>query len=169
MNALSTKSKLQILHLRINNVSISVELKYIEKVLLLPSLEIIPNSPNYVVGLMNIGGNSIAVIDLALRLGLIRNQSYSVNTPILLCTQDGYQNGIIVDQILGLAEIEENDIQMHKEFSDPDANFSATICLNNELSLLVNLKHILAISLVSDTIKKNKFNNALIDISEIQL
>jgi len=47
-----------------------IVLKYVLKVLPLLELQIVPDAPSYVKGLMNLQGNCVPVIDLAERLGI---------------------------------------------------------------------------------------------------
>ena len=96
------KNKLQVLHFVIQNMRLCVELQYVDKILPLVWLEAIPGSPLYFVGMINYAGKSVPVIDLAIRLGLNRSQSYSLDTPIILCSAGIHQTGMIVDKIISL-------------------------------------------------------------------
>jgi purine-binding chemotaxis protein CheW len=145
---MSAKHKVQVIHFFLKNMRICADLTYINKVLLLPSLEKVPCSPNYIAGLMNMAGVSVPVIDLLLRLGLERNHLYTLETPVLVCQINSQMVGLIVDKIIGLAEIEESTIQMQSEFSDPESSFIASISLDSELSLLLNMPKILSICLI---------------------
>lgn len=144
------KPKLQVLHFLLQNVRFCIDIQHLEKVLPLVLIETIPNSPPYIVGLMNLAGKSVPVIDLAIRLGLQRTESYSLNTPILLCTVNGKTAGLIIDYIIGLADIEPRAIQMHEEFDKSHSPFQYSISLETEVALLVNAEYILDFSLHMD-------------------
>src|SRR5579871_1770841 len=100
------RPKLQVLHFLVSNVRMCIDLKYIKKVLPLVQLERIPGSPVYLVGLLNLAGKSIPVIDLAMRLGLHRHQAYTIDMPILICFDNEHEVGFIIDKVLGLATID---------------------------------------------------------------
>lgn len=138
----SLNTKLQILHFKLLHVRACMEIQYINKVLPLMQLEAIPMSPAYVAGLMNIAGKSIPVIDLAMMLGMKRRNSYSLDVPVLLCSQGTEEIALIVDSVHELATISEAEFQMREEFSHPTSPFLATITIGNELSLLLDMKKI---------------------------
>lgn len=140
---MNAKSKLQLIQFNLDDMSVCAELKYINKVLLLPALEKVPGSPHYVAGLMNVAGASVLVVDLLLCLNLERKNLYTLDTPILLCQSNSRMFGLIVDNVVGLAEIEETDMQMKDELTAADSIFIASIPLNSKLSLMVNIPKLL--------------------------
>lgn len=154
--ALANKSKLQVLHFVLQKVRFCVDIQYLEKVLSLVLIEAIPNSPPYLVGLMNLAGQSIPIIDLAVRLGFNRREKYSLDTPILLCSEGNHRAGFIIDQIVELADVSPTSIQMNEEFEQPDSPFLAAIALETEVSLLVNMQHVLSYTLT----EKSSFKTA---------
>jgi len=139
-------NNLPILHVLVQNTFICVPIEFVSKVLSLPLLEAVPGSPPYLTGLMNLEGKSIPVIDLATRVGLKREERYTVDTPILLCFDDKHEAGLVIDKVLQLATIEEKDYQMRSEFNDPASPFLASIPFNNALSLLINMNKVLEVS-----------------------
>ena len=148
----------QVMHFLLQDSQLCVDLLYLDRILLLPQLEVVPCSPPYVVGLMNLAGTSIPVIDLRLRLDLSRDQNYSLNTPILLCVHENHQAGILVDHILELADVNSDSIQYPEEFNTPNSPFSATIAYQSHFSLLINVEVILA-SIFSINLTKLNFNS----------
>ncbi|KTD72524.1 chemotaxis protein CheW [Legionella tucsonensis] len=77
---------LTVLHFLLHDTQVCMDLHYIEKILPLPMLEIVPSCPTYFVGLMNLKNKCIPVLDLAICTGLTRNEEYPLNIPILLCS-----------------------------------------------------------------------------------
>ena len=124
-----------------------MDLNYIEKVLPLPLLEVVPSCPIYCAGLMNLKNKCIPVIDLAVGIGLIRDQMYSLNIPILLCSNDTHQLGLIVDNIVGLGELNEEKIEIHEEITGNDSPFLGAVTLEAGISLLINVNWIFALKL----------------------
>jgi purine-binding chemotaxis protein CheW len=144
--------KLNILHFKLQDIQFCVDLNVVDKVLLLAFIEKIPNSPNYLVGLMNFSGNSVPVIDLSLRLGLNRDTIYTLDTPIILCTKGSHRVGIVVDEILGIQQIEKDLVQMNEDFRDENTHILGVVKRNDDLILILNSETILDIHL---TMKKN--------------
>jgi len=164
MSESSTKTKLQVLQFLSQNLRICVDIKYVDKVLPLVFLEAVPGGPLYLAGLMNLAGKSVPVIDLAMCFGLERKSPYSLDAPILLCSDNLHQAGIIVEKILGLSDIEENSIQMRSEFNKPESPFIASITSKNKLSLLVNMPFILSVCLALEQANIT-VNNKLINMA----
>lgn len=139
MDKVVNKSSIEVLHCLIENVHICIDVDYINKTVLLPMLNPVPGCPNYVVGLMNLSGKGVLVIDLALRAGLKRHTSYSLDTPILICCYQSYEIGVVVDQVLGLEKIDKYNVQYRKEFDNQESIFLATALINSTLALLINM------------------------------
>lgn len=137
------KQLFQVLHFRVVNTMLCTNLCTITKVLPLMQLQKLPSSRSYVAGLMNLGGESIPVVDLGMRIGIERDQDYRLDTSILLVQEDNHQLGIIVDSILGIDEVNEDQLQMKDEFNQPNSYFKSAVTRGKEVSLLLNLKKIL--------------------------
>ena len=116
-------TQLTVVHFLFQNIHACIELQYIDKVLPLPLLEAVPGSPAYLIGLMNLAGKSIPVIDLSLRLGMQRVIPFALDMPILLCSDGDQKTGIIIDKVLGLVNIEETELQMRHDFSKNESVF----------------------------------------------
>jgi purine-binding chemotaxis protein CheW len=143
MNVLAEKNKLQLLHFTVQKNHFCLELNFIQQVLPLVSLKMIPNSQDNVVGLLNLAGLAITVIDLATRVGIPRHENYSINSPILLCTAGELQLGLIIDTIFGIEEVERQSIQMRPEFQKPSSFFLGAVQLENEMTFLFNIHALL--------------------------
>lgn len=127
----------------VNTTRICMNLQNIIKNLPLPQLEPVPNSSASLVGLMNVSGRSVPVVDLTTHFQLNRSKAFTLDVPVLLCSDGGREAAFIVDAILGLYEIEKEDLQA-KNYNNTNPFFLATITINSEISLLVNMQHLLA-------------------------
>jgi len=165
MKTLSTIASLQVMQFQIHDVNVCIDLQYIKKVLPLPLLETVPASQSYLVGLMNFSGKSIPVIDLAWRLELIREVPYSIDTPILLCTDGKQEVGLIVDKILGLASVDASCIQVQNEFTTSESPFLATILLESKLTLLLDINYVFDLNYSLEKAKSD-FNEHVVDITK---
>ena len=139
--------KKQILQFLLLGTHMCMYIKYVKKILPLMSLEIIPNSPSYIVGMLNLSGKSIPVIDLATRLGMQRTSEYSLDQPIVLCGVGEYSIGMIVDKIIDLQDVQDQALQVQKEFIAPNSFFTALVVSHSEQSLLLDIPQILNIKL----------------------
>lgn len=139
---------LKLLEFSVQDIHLSIDFRYVERVLPLPLLERVPTGPFFLAGLMNLRGKSIPVIDLGMRLGLMRSVDYSLNAPVLLCTDNDTQVGLIIDKIFGFVEVENESVQMHEKFDH--SPFLGALPLEAGISLLLNPAEILAFSLTGE-------------------
>jgi purine-binding chemotaxis protein CheW len=130
-----------ILHGIVIGTQICVNLSNVNKVLPISELSYLPGSPHYVVGLMNVKGKSIPVIDLGMRMGLERKEKYTIHTPILLCQHKNSMTGFIVDKILRLSQLNECTLQKNQEYTN--TLILGTVIDNEETSLLINMDFLL--------------------------
>ena len=147
MNTLKTDIEIKILHFMLQKARLCVNLAYVDKVLPLMQVDAMPGAENYIVGLMNLGGQSVPLIDLATRVGIERTESYSLDTPVLLCKVAKHSVGIIVDRIIGLSDIKENELQKNPELNTEDSLFSGTVPFKLDISLMVNMQKILNVKI----------------------
>jgi len=133
---------LQVLHFDAMNAYLCMDIKFIVKVLPLVRLEPVPLCPYYVVGLMNLAGKSIPIMDLAMILGMKRTSSYSMDVPVLLCSNGTDEIAMIIDKIHGLTSVSESELQIRNEFRNSASPFLGTIVIDKKLSLLVDMQKI---------------------------
>ena len=143
--------KIDVLNCTAINTNICIELKNIQKILPLAKLTKMPNCPNYMVGMLNLAGKSIPVVDLAVRLSLARVESYSLNTPIVLCTYiDDQKNAqsvaLIVDKILEIESLNHHELHLSDYVDKSNHPILGSITSRQGLAFLINLQNIFAIS-----------------------
>ena len=126
-----------------------VRLEHCSKILPLMALQALPGGPPHLVGLMNLHGEGVPVVDVAACLDLGRRRHYDIDTCILLCDANGKRGGLIVDEVLGIAAVREPGPQMESLFHEALPLFSAAIPAAGGLSLSLDLEHILDIDLAS--------------------
>lgn len=159
METMQDQKQINILQIMIQHVHAAIDLNYVQKALLLVALEYVPQSPKYLIGLMNDSGRSIPVVDLSLLLGMMRNKPYTLDTPILICKDDHQTIGFIVDNILDISTIQTDELQLLDTFHHQTntANkiirhnmpFSAVVKDEQHLSLLLDIKYLLSLDFIS--------------------
>lgn len=141
------QKNLTVLHFLLQDVQVCMDLAYLEKILPLPLLETVPACPVYFVGLMNLKNKCIPVLDLAICTGLLREEIYPLNIPILLCSNGIHQVGLIVDKVLGLNTVDEKHIEVHEEFTSSKSPFYGAVTLETGVSLLLDINWVFALNL----------------------
>lgn len=141
--------KMYVLRFLVQQVRLCIDLNFITKIFILPTIKKVPDSPDYVVGLVNIQSVSVPIVDLCLRLHLERKNPYHLNTSIILCDDKHHQMGFIVDKVLDIKAFEKKDIQMDTETSKNI--FNGTIILDQELHLILNVERMINTSRINKT------------------
>ncbi len=108
-----------VLRFKVNGQLFSVELASVRKVILFTELKSVPGLPKFFMGLLNVHGHNVPVIDLGERLGMQRSADYSIDTPIILVQDGDHQMGLIVDEVTGIdyakiAKLEVNQSKQNK-------------------------------------------------------
>ena len=70
----------------------------------------IPQAPGYVLGVLNLRGAIVPVLDLRLRFGLSREE-YTGTTVTVIITVAGRLFGIVVDAVSDVLDVEENNVR----------------------------------------------------------
>ncbi|RDS78971.1 chemotaxis protein CheW [Dyella monticola] len=70
----------------------------------------IPQSPHYVLGVLNLRGAIVPVIDLRLRFGLTREE-YNATTVTVIITVSGRQFGVVVDAVSDVLDVTSDAIR----------------------------------------------------------
>jgi len=120
----------------------------IDEIINLTDVTKIPNTPSFVLGIVNIRGTIIPIISLIDKLNLNGLLKYTSNSKILISTVDGIQVGFIVDEVTGIIDIDNSNITNNEEESEL---FPEIIILNKgkRIILKINLSKILESSSLS--------------------
>ncbi|TCV94870.1 purine-binding chemotaxis protein CheW [Luteibacter rhizovicinus] len=70
----------------------------------------IPQTPHYVLGVLNMRGAIVPVLDLRLRFGLIREE-YTATTVTVIVTVAGRNFGVVVDAVSDVVEVAPSEIR----------------------------------------------------------
>lgn len=140
----------EVLHFRVSGMQLCVPLDYVYKVMPIMSLQPVPGAPPYLVGLMNLHGASVPVMDLAMRLGHKNAQKYTLDTPILLCTSGVRRVGLIISEVCDVGSIENQDRQMANLLKDGDLPFLAVFNTQDGLSLMLDIQRVLDLGMTDD-------------------
>ena len=87
-----------------------VEALVVQEIFLLPELTTIAESPDDIVGAINVRGEIISVMDLNLRFGY-QSDDYMITDSVIILSAEDSQIGIIVNQVQEVLMIEENTIK----------------------------------------------------------
>jgi len=92
----------QMISFAIGSERFGVEILVVQEIIMMSAITEIPNSPDFVEGVINLRGNIIPVLDLRKRLrmrGKERSTEYKPTTRILVVEIEGSVTGFIVDSV----------------------------------------------------------------------
>ena len=138
----------RVLHVIVGSeTQVCIDLADVERVFPLVAVQEIPGGPDYLVGLISLHGTSIPIIDLALKLGLADPKNYDIDTPIVLCRTGGLIGGLVVSEVIEVAQPMVSDVQMVAEFAHSRPPLCGTVTIQQGLSLLIDTLRVLTLDL----------------------
>jgi chemotaxis signal transduction protein len=95
-----------------------IEISYIKEVLKIPKITVLPNVDSHVLGVFNLRGTIIPLIDLRNVLGLTMSKRSDSDMVVLM---EGYKMlmGIIVEKVMDFANVEDIKIQISSRSVNP--------------------------------------------------
>ena len=120
------------------------------QIIAIPDITMIPKTPYFVKGVINLRGKIISVMDLRLKFQL-PEQEYDDRTSIIITRNkldDGETFiGVIVDKVIEVLDIHENEIEITPTFGvNIDTNFiQAMAKVKNKVVTLLDISKILSL------------------------
>ncbi len=147
----SKNSPLHLLYLSTKEYRFCIPVAEVERLLLLMEIQEVPQAPDYLVGLMNLYGEAVPVIDLALRIGIKHKDDYSVQTPIVLVCCGQQKSALIIDNIEGVNKVNKNQIRAERLFEGGQYLVKGTVMARDGTALLLDTQRVIDIDLnISD-------------------
>lgn len=81
----------------------------VEEIFFLPELTPIPEAPRDIIGVVNLRGDILPVMDINIRFGY-QGEDYQISDSVIVLKSDNLRVGIIVNQVLDVKNIEEDCI-----------------------------------------------------------
>lgn len=131
---------LQWVTFRLDNETYGINVMQVQEVLRYTEIAPVPGAPSYVLGIINLRGNVVTVIDTRQRFGL-DPAPISDNTRIVIIEADKQVVGILVDSVAEVVYLRQSEIETAPNVgNDESAKFIQGVCnKNGELLILVEL------------------------------
>ena len=132
---------LQWVTFRLDNESYGINVMQVQEGLRPTEIAPVPGAPTYVLGIINLRGNVVTVIDTRQRFGLTP-APITDNTRIVIIEADKQVVGILVDSVAEVVYLRQSEIETAPNVgTDESAKFIQGVCnKNNELLILVDLE-----------------------------
>ncbi len=121
-----------------------VNVMQVQEVLRHTEIAPVPGAPSYVLGIINLRGNVVTVIDTRHRFGLEPGE-ITDNTRIVIIEAEKHVVGILVDSVAEVVYLRQSEIETAPNVGNDDsAKFIQGVChKNGELLILIELNKLL--------------------------
>ena len=135
---------LQWVTFRLAGETYGVNVMQVQEVLRYTEIAPVPGAPDYVLGIINLRGNVVTVIDTRNRFGL-SNGELTDNTRIVIIESEGHVIGILVDSVAEVVYLRQSEVETAPNVgNDESAKFIQGVChKNEELLILIELNKLL--------------------------
>jgi purine-binding chemotaxis protein CheW len=137
---------LQWVTFKLDNETYGINVMRVQEVLRYTEIAPVPGAPSYVLGIINLRGNVVTVIDTRQRFGL-GTVDVSDNTRIVIIEADKQVVGIMVDSVAEVVYLRQSEIETAPNVGNEEsAKFIQGVCnKNNELLILVELDQMMSV------------------------
>jgi len=121
-----------------------INVMQVQEVLRVSEIAPVPGSPHYVLGIINLRGNVVTVIDTRIRLGLSTSE-VTDSTRIVIIETAKHVVGILVDCVAEVVDVNSSEIESAPNVgSDESSNYiQGVVSQEKELLILVDLNKLL--------------------------
>jgi len=136
---------LQWVTFKLENEVYGINVMQVQEVLRYTEIAPVPGAPNYVIGIINLRGNVVTVIDTRVRFGLMPSE-VSENSRIVIIEAEKQVIGILVDGVAEVVYLRSSEIDMAPNVgTDESAKFIQGVSnREGELLILVDLNKFLS-------------------------
>lgn len=140
----STEELIQLVSFRTGEEEFGVDILKVQEIIKMLTITKVPNSPEFVEGVINLRGKVIPVIDLRKRLSL-QSKEHDNKTRIVVVDLDGSTFGFIVDEVNEVLRISEKTLEEPPELvSRVNSDFITSVAkLEDRIIILLDLNQLL--------------------------
>ena len=130
---------------RLDNEKYGIKVMQVKEVLRMTEIAPVPGAPDYVLGIINLRGNVVTVIDLRCRFGLMGQEADDA-TRIVIIEADNQTIGILVDSVAEVADIQSSEIDTAPNVGNDESSkyIQGVSSQGDELLILVDVNKLLS-------------------------
>ena len=134
-----------------DNESYGISVSEVHEVLRFTEIAPVPGAPSFIIGIINLRGNVVTVIDTRSRFGL-PSKEIDDSTRIIINEIEGQQVGILVDSVAEVVDIHSSDIEPAPNVGNEDTSryIQGVTSLKGELLIIIDLSKLLTESELQD-------------------
>ena len=144
-NKKDQKELLQLVSFKIGDEEFGVDILSVQEINRMSQITKVPNTPEFIEGVINLRGRIIPVIDLRVKLGMVR-KDHGKNTRIVVVELKGQTIGFIVDEVSEVLRIPKEITEAPPEMvGGVNSDYITSIGkLEDRLLILLDLEKILS-------------------------
>ena len=129
----------------LENEKYGIQVMQVQEVLRLTDIAPVPGASEYVMGIINLRGNVVTVIDTRKRFNLPEKESDDSTRIVIIETENEQVVGILVDSVAEVAELRSSEIESAPNLgNDESSRFIQGVCnKEDELLILVDVERLL--------------------------
>lgn len=122
-----------------------ISVSEVREVLRFSEIAPVPGAPDYVVGIINLRGNVVTVIDTRRRFGL-RPKDVDDSTRIVIIDIDGQEVGILVDSVAEVVDLRMSSIEAAPNVGNEDTSryIQGVTSRDGQLLIIIDLHKLLS-------------------------
>ncbi len=130
---------------RLDNEKYGIPVMQVQEVLRITEIAPVPGAPDFVLGIINLRGNVVTVIDTRKRFGLAPKEMDDA-TRIVIIEAEGQVVGIMVDSVAEVMDLRASDIEIAPNVGNDESSkyIEGVSSQEGELLILVDLNKLLS-------------------------
>lgn len=129
----------------LENEKYGIKVMQVQEVLRMTEIAPVPGAPHYVLGIINLRGNVVTVIDTRLRFGLPEAEAND-ETRIVIIEADNNVVGILVDSVAEVVDLKASEIETAPNVGNDESSkyIQGVSSRDDELLILVDVNKLLS-------------------------
>ena len=130
---------------RLDNEKYGIRVMQVQEVLRMTEIAPVPGAPDFVLGIINLRGNVVTVIDSRKRFGLSEAEADD-STRIVIIEADNHVVGILVDSVAEVVDLRTSEIDAAPNVGNDDSSkyIQGVSSKDKELLILVDVNKLLS-------------------------
>jgi len=130
---------------RLAEETFAINVMKVQEVLRVSEIALVPGAPGYVLGIINLRGNVVTVIDARLRMGMEPREPDEASRVIVI-EGDRQVVGVLVDSVAEVIELAEADIEPAPDVGGDEASryIQGVSSREGKLTIVVDLNRLLS-------------------------
>jgi len=135
---------IQLVTFRLQDETYGINVMHVQEVLRITEIAPVPGAPDYILGIINLRGNVVTVIDTRLRFGLPDGEATD-SSRIVIIESDKQVVGIMVDAVAEVVELKESQIDSAPNVGNEESSryIQGIATMESGLLIVVDLQKLL--------------------------